>query len=470
MNTFLCVPAMAGALLAAPPALAQHAGHAMPPVPPAAKGPDHAQHDGHAQPAMPPSPAAKVQDHSQHGGHMMPPATPPAAGPDHAGHASHAAASSMMAPSGHGGSGTALLPPEPMTGLHATAGGWQLMAHGYTWGAHTDQSGPRGDAMAFVQTMAMLTADREIGGGTRLQLRAMASLEPLMGRRGYPNLLATGETAFGRPLVDRQHPHDLFMELAARVDIAAGDGTVFVYGGPVGEPALGPAAFMHRPSARYLPLAPITHHWFDSTHITYGVATVGYRAKMFQVEGSVFTGREPDEERWGIERPRFDSFSVRATLTPSPRWTMQVSHGRLKEPEAIHPGEDEARTTASVHYGGGPLAATIAFSAKDREPGPVLTAWLAEATWRIGGRHAVFGRVENVANDELFPDHDDPLHDRKFRVSRAEAGYAYRLPIGEQVELALGGSVLGIAVPRALDRAYGDGVGYTLFAKLSLGQ
>jgi hypothetical protein len=299
----------------------------------------------------------------------------------------------------------------------------------------------------------------------------MLSLEPLMGQRGYPSLLATGETAFGRPLVDRQHPHDFVMELAARVDVDVGtDTSVFLYGGPVGEPALGPAAFMHRPSARYLPLAPITHHWFDSTHITYGVVTAGVRASALQLEASAFRGQEPGEQRWNIEPPRLDSWSLRASWTPTPNWSAQVSHGRLEQPEASHPGEDEARTTASVHYGSEAFAATIAFSAKNRLPGETLTAWLGEATWTPGEHHALFGRVEHVANDELFPDHDDPRHDVTFGAMRFEAGYAYHLAVGGPLRLALGGSALAVAVPSALDGAYGRGTGYTLFAKLSLGR
>jgi hypothetical protein len=300
----------------------------------------------------------------------------------------------------------------------------------------------------------------------------MMSAEPLMDARGYPNLFATGETANGEPLVDRQHPHDLFMELAARLDVDVGEGTTaFLYGGPVGEPALGPAAFMHRASARLNPEAPISHHWFDSTHITYGVVTAGVAGGAWQVEASAFRGEEPDEDRWDIETPRLDSWSVRATLTPSPNWAMQVSYGRIEQPEALHPGEDEGRTTASVHYNsGGGLAAMLAFSAKDRIPGPTLTAWLGEVNWDLAERHTLFGRVENVENDELFPDHADPLHDRAFRVTKLQAGYAYTLPVGP-FGLSLGGTLAAFAKPDALDVAYGDSpVGWTLFAKLTLGR
>jgi hypothetical protein len=295
-----------------------------------------------------------------------------------------------------------------------------------------------------------------------------------MSNRGYPNLFATGETAGGQPLVDRQHPHDLFMELAARIDVnVASDVTAFVYGGPVGEPALGPSAFMHRGSARMNPEAPITHHWFDSTHITYGVATAGVASRKLQLEASLFTGREPDEKRWNIEKPRFDSWSVRATWNPTPNWALQASHGRLNTPEfSTHPTENEHRSTASVHYDNGrSLSAMLAFSAKNRDPGDTSTAWLAEANWELDSHNTLFGRIENVRNDELFPNPLSPLHDVPFRVSKFQTGYAYRLPLTGPLNLALGGSVSAYAKPAALDTAYGKHpMGYTLFAKFSLGQ
>ncbi|WP_037492616.1 hypothetical protein [Sphingomonas sp. PAMC 26605] len=370
------------------------------------------------------------------------------------------------------GSGTARNPGNDgaMHGVHVMHGDWMLMLHGYAWGVYTDQGGPRGDREAFVESMAMLSAARDFGGA-RLQLRSMLSLEPAMGAKGYPNLFATGETADGRTqLVDRQHPHDLFMELSARVDVDAESGSVFVYGGPVAEPALGPSAFMHRGSATYQPLAPITHHWFDSTHISYGVVTVGYAARRWQLEASAFRGREPDQYRWGIERPSLDSWSVRATWTPSPAWSVQASHGWLKSPEQLEPDRNEARTTASVQYARHGVSALLAWSAKHPLPGRVLTAWLAEANWDIDQHHTLFARAEDVANDELFPDHRDPLHDRKFRVGKLEAGYAYRLPFVGPFDLALGGALGVYATPAALDAAYGAfPVSFSLFAKVSLG-
>lgn len=446
MKQHMLLAATCAASLAAIPAAAQ----------------DHAHH---------PTPAATPEGtHSDHSGNADQPAAAPQH--DHAAHAMHPA-ESAAAPNAAPASGTALLPAAGgrMHGLHFAAGDWALMAHGSLLAAYTDQGGPRGDTMAYTGSMAMLQADRDFAGGSKLQLRAMVSLDPVHGARGYPNLFAAGETAGGEALVDRQHPHDFFMELSARADTPLGEGvTGFLYGGPVAEPALGPPAFMHRRSARYLPLSPMGHHWFDSTHVTFGVVTAGVATRGLQLEGSVFRGREPDEERWDIEAPKLDSWSLRATWSPSPNWTAQVSHGRLSQPEALHSNADERRTTASIHYANGGLSAMLGFSAKDRVPGDTLTAWIGEANWDVAPRHSLFGRIEQVKNDELFPDHDDPLHDQPFRVTRFEGGYAYRVPLADKGELALGGSLAAYAKPEALDAAYGRApLSFTLFARVALG-
>lgn len=384
------------------------------------------------------------------------------------------------------GSGTARLPANEtmnhgaMIGLGGDA---SLMLHGFVWPVYTSQTGPRGDDKLYVQSMAMATVAAPFDGG-KFTARTMLSLEPAMRHDGYPNLFATGEVAYGKPLVDRQHPHDLFMELAARVDLdIAEDTTVFLYGGPVGEPAIGPSTFMHRASARYNPEAPITHHWFDSTHIVYGVVTGGVAAPRWQIEASAFRGREPDEFRWNIESPKLDSWSARASFAPSADWLLQASYAQIESPEQLHPDENENRTTASVQYNGGRgFSALLAFSNKHRvednsaghsggngHGAANLTAWLGEVNWDIDERHTLFGRIENVANDELFPDPANPLHDQTFRVTKLQAGYAYRIPLGP-LNLALGGSVAAFAKPEALDPHYGDSpMGYTLFARFSLG-
>ena len=409
-------------------------------------------HDHHAEPA--PAPAPAPVDHSQM---------------DHSA-TDHAAIEHDMAGQG---SGTARLPANETMDHGAMIGlgdGASLMLHGFVWPVYTDQGGPRGDDKLYVQSMAMATASGNFAGG-RWMARTMMSLEPLMRHDGYPNLFASGEVAYGEPLIDRQHPHDLFMELAGRVDLDVGEGTTaFLYGGPVGEPALGPSAFMHRASARYNPEAPITHHWFDSTHIAYGVVTAGVSAPGWQLEASTFRGREPDEFRWNIETPKLDSWSVRASFAPSDAWLLQASYGQIDEPEELHPGEDEHRTTASAHFHNGKgLSAMAAFSAKNRVPGETLTAWLGEVNWDVTRRHTLFGRVENVRNDEFFPEHTHPLHDQAFRVTKFQAGYAYRIPLGA-LNLALGGTVATYAKPAALDPYYGNNpMSYTLFARFSLG-
>lgn len=431
---------------------------------------DHGDHSAHGEPVSQPEPETdhSTMDHSEVEHSQMDHSATGQTEMDHA-----AMGHGEMQHEGGKGSGTSRLPANEtmnhgaMIGLGGDA---TLMLHGFVWPVYTDQGGPRGDDKFYVQSMGMATLEKPFEGG-RFMLRTMMSLEPAMRHDGYPNLFATGEVAYGDPLVDRQHPHDLFMELAGQVDIDIGeDTTAFLYGGPVGEPALGPSAFMHRASARYNPEAPITHHWFDSTHITYGVVTAGVGGPRWQLEASAFRGREPDEYRWNIETPKLDSWSVRASFAPSPAWLVQASYGQIDEPEELHPGEDEHRTTASVHYNDGRgLSATAAFSAKNRQPGDTLTAWLGEVNWDLTDRHTLFGRIENVKNDELFPDHSDPLHDVPFRVTKFQAGYAYRVPLGP-VNLALGGTVSTFAKPDALDPYYGDSpMGYTVFARFSLG-
>jgi len=186
-------------------------------------------------------------------------------------------------------SGTAWQPDASVHGgVHAAAGDWSLMGHALLNGVHDHQDGPRGDDRTFVSGMLMGSARRSLPSGDVLQRRAMLSPDPLMGRTGLPLLLATGETADGRtPLVDRQHPHDLFMELSASYAhaLSARD-SLFVYGGLPGEPAFGPPAFMHRLSIQDSPEPPIAHHWLDSTHITFGVLTLGWVHDAWKLEAS----------------------------------------------------------------------------------------------------------------------------------------------------------------------------------------
>jgi hypothetical protein len=240
----------------------------------------------------------------------------------------------------------------PHGGVHLMSGDWMVMLHGEFNLVASDQSGPRGDSRTFTAGMLMAMAERDLGPGT-LKLRAMVAPDPLMGPEGYPLLLATGETADGvTHLVDRQHPHDLFMELSVSYSLPVGDrGSVYVYGGLPGEPAFGPPAFMHRTAAMDSPEAPISHHWFDSTHVTFGVVTGGFTWDRWKVEASAFRGREPDQNRWDIETGELDSRAARISFNPTANWSLQASWADITSPEALEPLVDEQRVSLSALYG-----------------------------------------------------------------------------------------------------------------------
>ena len=271
---------------------------------------------------------------------------------------------------------------------HAQGGDWMLMGHLRLDGVYDWQEGPRGDEKTFLAGMFMGSARRDLDSGDKLTLRAMLSPDPFMGKRGYPLLLAAGETADGvTPLVDRQHPHDLFMELSTTYAWQAGEGSsAFVYAGLPGEPAFGPPAFMHRPAAMMSPEAPITHHWLDSTHISFGVVTAGWVQGRWKFEASQFTGREPDEDRYDIERPRMDSTALRASWNPGDHWSLQASWADVESPEQLEPEVDEERLSASVLYGrdldgGRSWSATFAWGHKNPNEGDATNALALEAAY-----------------------------------------------------------------------------------------
>jgi hypothetical protein len=293
-------------------------------------------------------------------------------------------------------------------GIHAMAGDWMLMGHAMLWGITDTQSGPRGGDKTFFAGMLMGMARRDFGQSDTLQFRAMLSPDPLMGKDGYPLLFATGETANGTaPLIDRQHPHDLFMELSGTYAHTFGnDESVFLYAGYPGEPALGPPAFMHRASGMDIPDAPITHHWLDSTHITFGVVTAGFVRGDWKIEASQFTGREPDQDRYDFDTPKFDSTAVRLSWNPAANWSLQASWGYLKSPEQLEPDLNENRFTASATYVA-PLgedssfAATLAWGMKKESDGTDLNGLLAEAEYKPADLWTIFARAEWEQNNEL---------------------------------------------------------------------
>jgi len=373
------------------------------------------------------------------------------------------------------GSGTSWLPDDsPMYGIHQTAGSWQVMWHGNAFAQFLHESGDRGNAQTGSINWAMAMARRPFVGG-RLGLRGMFSLEPLtIPGCGYPVLLATGEVCEGEAIHDRQHPHDLFMELAAEYDRPlSGSLRWQLYGGFAGEPALGPVAFPHRISAMPNPLAPISHHWLDATHITFGVLTAGVYNSRWKAEGSVFNGREPDEDRWHIDLAPLDSFSGRFWFAPSSRLVLQVSAGHLAEAEPSHDAvgrTDVNRVTASATYHhqsrpGRPWASTIAWGLNSEE-GETSHALLAESTLTLDERDTWFGRFEIAGKSA----HDLDVHgsDEIFTVAKLQGGYVRYLKPWRGLQPGFGGGLSAGIVPSALESQYGSRVnfGIAVFATL----
>ena len=355
-------------------------------------------------------------------------------------------------------------------GIHPMAGDWMLMAHATLWGIYDTQNGPRGDGMPFLAGMAMGMARRDLGAGDTLSFRAMLSPDPLMGKRGYPLLLATGETADGvTALVDRQHPHDLFMELSGTYTHAfSRDDSAFLYFGYPGEPALGPPAFMHRASGADIPMAPITHHWLDSTHITFGVVTAGFVHGDWKLEVSQFTGREPDQNRFDFDGARFDSTAVRASFNPDPHWSLQVSWGFLKSPEQLEPAVDENRVTASATYvtrwgDASSLAATLAWGRKDLSDGRRLNGVLLETEYKPAENWTAFARAEWEQNAEI--DAAGVVRG----VGALTLGGIHDWKVADHAKIGLGASYAFDFVPSGVTPEYGGSPGGAMvFVRLGL--
>jgi hypothetical protein len=372
-------------------------------------------------------------------------------------------------------SGTSWVPDTtPHEGLHRQLQDWSVMTHGWI-NLNTDrQDGPRGANKTFVSGMLMTMAQRPLSDGT-FGVRAMLSPEPLMGPNGYPLLLATGETANGvTHLVDRQHPHDLFMELAATYSYnLSSTSSLFVYGGLPGEPALGPPAFMHRTSGMDNPEAPISHHWLDSTHITFGVVTAGVVLNDWKLEASAFRGREPDQFRYDIERPSLDSFAGRISWNPVRELSLQVSYGHLASPEQLAPAVNEDRATASAIYttpfGDGHLwSTTLAWGHKMLRPGDSLDAWLVESAAILKPNVALFMRAERVAENELTDDIPG-LEGKIFTVNKLTVGGIYDFLRTERTKFGIGALASRVVLPVALKAEYGrDLTSFMLFGRLKL--
>jgi hypothetical protein len=376
-------------------------------------------------------------------------------------------------------SGTAWQPrstPMPSPMIHIMSDDWMWMAHGWAYLVYDHAGGDRGGDKTFSSNMAMIMGRRHLGPGV-LGVRGMFSLEPAtIGKSGYPLLLQTGETANGRThLIDRQHPHDLFMELAVSYALPVNEtDRAYIYLGLPGEPALGPPTFMHRFSGMDNPEAPISHHWLDSTHITFGVATVGYTFNnLLNVEGSIFTGREPDQSRWDIETPKMDSQSVRITYNPTDDWSFQVSYGRINSPEQLEPQVDQQRITASATYNvpfgmnhENNWQTTFAWGRNINDPGNTLDAFLIESAVNLNHTHTFFGRFENVQKDELF-DELDALGGEIFRVNKLSIGYIYDFPESHGLQFGIGALGSIHFLPDDLEDVYGHNpTSYMLFGRV----
>jgi len=385
---------------------------------------------------------------------------------EHAGHAPAVHEGHDMAAMAREGSGTGWLPEaSPIYAFHGSRAGWQLMGHFNVFAQFLHESGDRGADQGGSINWFMGMAQRPLWRG-RLALRGMTSLEPFtIAGCGYPDLLASGEQCDGEPIHDRQHPHDLFMELSARYDAPLTRGLRWqLFGGPAGEPALGPVAFPHRVSAMPNPIAPLAHHWLDATHVAFGVVTGGVYSPRWKAEASVFNGREPDEHRTGFDFGALDSVSGRLSYAPRSAVVLQVSVGRLTEAEAGEQGGprvDVTRTTASaiIHTGVRDArlwATTVAWGRND-ESGHASNAFLLESALTFRERDTWFGRFE--ATGKTGHDLDVPLlGDETFTVAKLQGGYTRAVASRWGLVAGLGGALSAGIVPQSLSGAYGSRV------------
>ena len=352
------------------------------------------------------------------------------------------------------------------------------MLHGAAFLLYDDQGGARGDDRVAAVDWGMLAASRNVGLGS-LALRAMLSTEPwTVGSHGYPLLLQSGESYQGAPLHDRQHPHDLFVELAAVYDHPVARDLAFsIYLAPVGEPALGPVAFPHRPSAGNDPFAPLGHHWQDATHITYGVITGGLFTRTMKLEASWFNGREPDEDRTNFDYAgrRLDSYSARLTVNPSRGWSLATWYGYLASPEALDPTAALHRFGASALFSSalgarGNCSTAVIFGANAIVGvGGTLPSVLVETALDFDGANTLFGRVEFVrkrAEDLAVPGVPSTV---TYDVGAVSLGYGRQLARSGDVAIGLGARGAVSFVPTSLEPLYGSRapLGGAVFVRLA---
>ncbi len=379
----------------------------------------------------------------------------------------------------HATSGTSAEPNStPMSMLMTMKDGWMLMFHGVGFLNAIQESGPRGADKIFSTNWLMPMAQRRLGPGT-FTARAMLSFEPAtITGRYFPELFQQGETAYGKPIVDGQHPHDFFMELAALYDLKLGERTLLsFYAAPVGDPAMGPTAYAHRASASEDPLATLGHHLEDSTHISNDVITLGLTHRFVRLEASGFHGREPDEFRWNIDSGAIDSWSTRLTVQPGQNWSAQYSFAHLTSLEALHPDEDIQRMTASIMYNRplahGNWASSLVWGRnRSLQTGLVWNGYLLESTLRFAQRNYVWTRIENAdrTNELLLKNEIEPPGFRESIIGRVQAytgGYDRDIPLIPHLETALGAQVTVYSTPQRLTAEYGNHpVGVVVFLRV----
>jgi hypothetical protein len=379
-------------------------------------------------------------------------------------------------------SGTSLNPESwSMPMVMGKADDWQLMYMASLFVVDTQQTGPRGADKFYSESWGMFAASHEVAGGT-FMFQLMLSLDPAtITDRRYPELFQTGETAYGKPLVDAQHPHNFIMGLGVHYVHSLGEHTTLqLYFAPIGDPALGPVAFPHRASASELPQAPLSHHWQDSTHIAYEVLTAGILYKKVRLEASGFYGTEPGENRWNIGYGPMNSWSTRLSFLPSKNWMAQVSVGRLSRPEQQEPG-DVVRSTASVQYSrpmqsGGDWSTSLIWGRNHRLLDHSNTnAYLLESVLPVRQKNFLTGRIELVDKNELFSDQPELAEQLArtvgsiFRVGAYTAGYTRDIGTFHHVETGIGGNITTYSLPGAIKPYYGDHpLGFDFYLRLRL--
>ena len=377
-------------------------------------------------------------------------------------------------PSPHQGSGTGWQPAS-VRGYEWMwmRGGWQLMAHGVIFADYNQQGGPRGAGKAESVNWGMTMEQHGLGKGTILFMQMFSAESLTSPHPGFPELFQTGETYHGAPLVDHQHPHNVFAELAGLYALPLTEKVSWeLYGGPSAEPALGPVTYLHRASASELPMAPLAHHLTDSTHTSFGVVTTGFVIDRLKLEASAFNGREPNEQRWSIQLAALDSWSGRASIAPSANWVAQYSVGRLEHPEALEPGS-QWRETASLEYNrplaAGNWATTLLWGHVHKiATDTTLNSYLLESTLNFRERNYAFSRLELVDKDELFP--QAAVHP-VYRIGAYTFGGVRDLIHDRAWQLGLGADVTFYSKPAALDLAYGDHpVSFQIFLRMRPGR